>query len=382
MSDNRNINKLNLDKKIIENSNINFLIGSGASIPFFGVLSNIENWLTALEQDKNLPEKEKLYLKAIFYNVYFNTAMKGNLNILKENFLNKSDDLSYVKNNYKKFFETIYELIFKRKSSLSKQINIFTTNIDIFHEYILDELNYDFNDGFWGRFNPKLDLSSFRRTFHKESLFFNKISEIPIFNIYKIHGSVTWKYENNEIIFDLNLSQLKKIESLLKSINLPTIDKDKEYEEVKNQVDFEKLEEEKEKIEEFIKAYEQLQIINPTKEKFQETVFRKNHYELLRIFANELEKENTILIVFGFSFADEHIRDIVIRALNYNPLLNIFVFDYNGEGVKAIENEKSKIKNNNLHIIKPDENNKYNFETINKEFLKILNEIKDTNEKN
>ena len=375
-----NTNILVLDKKVIENSNINFLIGSGASVPFFGVLSNIENWLTDLEKDKNLLEKEKLYLKAVFYKIYFETAMKNNLNILKENSSNKSNDLFYVKNNYKKFFETIHELIFQRKSNLSKQINIFTTNIDIFHEYVLDTLNYEFNDGFIGRFNPKLDLSSFRKTFHRESLFFSKISEIPLFNIYKLHGSVTWKYKNNEIIFDLNLSLLEKVESLLKSINLPIINKDEKYEKIKKQIDFKKVEEQKEKIEKFIQVYEQLQIINPTKEKFQETVFRKNHYELLRIFANELEKENTILIVFGFSFADEHIRDIVIRALNYNPLLNIFVFDYNGKGVKAIENEMNKIQNSNLHIIKPSKNQKYDFETINQKFLEILNEVKDAHE--
>jgi len=374
-----NTNMLGLDKKVIENSNINFLIGSGASVPFFGTLSNIEDWLTNLEKDKSLSEKDKLYLKAIFYKTYFETAMKDNLNILKEDFSNES--LSYVKNNYKNFFETIYELIFQRKSNLSKQINIFTTNIDIFHEYVLDTGNYEFNDGFIGRFNPKLDLSSFRKTFHRESLFFSKISEIPIFNIYKLHGSVTWKYKNDEIIFDLNLSLLKEVKESLNSINLPIIEKiDKEYEEIKKQIDLKKVKEQKEKIEEFIQAYEQLQIINPTKEKFQETVFRKNHYELLRIFANELEKENTTLIVFGFSFADEHIRDIVIRALNYNPVLNIFVFDYNGKGVKDIEKEIDKIQNNNLHIIKPLKKEKYDFETINQKFLEILNEVKDAHE--
>ncbi|QDD68122.1 hypothetical protein C6V80_09620 [Caminibacter pacificus] len=121
-------------------------------------------------------------------------------------------------------------------------------------------------------------------------------------------------------------------------------------------------------------------MINPTKEKFQETVFKKTHYELLRIFSNELEKENTILIVIGFSFADEHIRDITIRALNYNPLLNVFVYDYDGNGVKHIEIENTKIKNNNLHIIKPQENYQYDFENINHDFENILKEIKEIKE--
>ena len=55
--------------------------------------------------------------------------------------------------------------------------------------------------------------------------------------------------------------------------------------------------------------------------------------------------------------------------------MNIFVFDYDGNGVKAIENEKSKIKNNNLHIIKPNENKKYDFYAINNYFANILKDI-------
>lgn len=386
---------MKLNKYIFENTDINFLLGSGASVPLLGTLTNIENWLTELEKD-TLEKCKKNKLKAIFYKKYFEIAMEDNIFIIKPihqykkfNFKKSSfkifdDILQYkqtinykfyiTKKNYKNFFQLIKKLIDLRKTQvLNKQINIFTTNIDILNEFILEQLGYEFNDGFIGRFNPKYDLSSFRKSYHKESLFFNKTSEVPVFNIYKLHGSITWKYEKENVIFDRNLELITNLIELKSKLSLPNINITTDYEEIKESIDFNKID--SKNISNFIEEYEKLQIINPTKEKFQETVFRKIHYELLRLFANELEKEKSTLIVIGFSFADEHIREIIIRALNYNPLLNIFIFDYNGNGVEAIENELSKIKNNNLHIIKPKNGEKYDFNTINKYLLNIINEI-------
>ena len=60
-------------------------------------------------------------------------------------------------------------------------------------------------------------------------------------------------------------------------------------------------------------------IVNPTKEKFSDTLLNKNYYELLRIFSNELEKENTLLVVNGFSFNDEH--------MDFVNQINAFLFN-------------------------------------------------------
>jgi len=57
------------------------------------------------------------------------------------------------------------------------------------------------------------------------------------------------------------------------------------------------------------------------------TVLESIYYELLRLYANELERENCLLVVFGFSFADEHIRDITFRAMK-NPTLRVVVVAY------------------------------------------------------
>ena len=61
--------------------------------------------------------------------------------------------------------------------------------------------------------------------------------------------------------------------------------------------------------------------------KFSDTLLNKNYYEMLRLFSNELEKENALLVVNGFSFRDEHILDLVKRSM-VNPSLKILLFLY------------------------------------------------------
>lgn len=56
-------------------------------------------------------------------------------------------------------------------------------------------------------------------------------------------------------------------------------------------------------IESFLRIYNELVMINPTKEKFALTTIDYNFYEQLRMYSNALERENSILFVTGFSFA-------------------------------------------------------------------------------
>src|SRR5215510_9786154 len=54
----------------------------------------------------------------------------------------------------------------------------------------------------------------------------------------------------------------------------------------------------------------------------------RNYYELLRIYAYELDRLNALLVTFGFSFGDEHIFDITKRGLK-NPTLKLVAFAFN-----------------------------------------------------
>ena len=89
----------------------------------------------------------------------------------------------------------------------------------------------------------------------------------------------------------------------------------------------------------------------------------------MRLMSNNLEKENSLLFAMGFSFEDEHIRNIVKRALKTNPTLMVFIFSYQDSGKKRYL-ELFGENDSNLLIITPSEFNKANE-------LKDGNEIKE-----
>lgn len=375
--------KRNHIKFVFQDCNINFLIGSGLSTPFLGTLGKIEEWLTDLEKAKEdllISDEQYIFIKASLYNAYFEVAMQGNLDILKfdnevTEYLELDDtDTPEVKNSkklnntylsYKDFLNTLNHILYERRSNtVSKQVNLFTTNIDIFLEKTLEHLDLHFNDGFNGIFKEKFNLSNFKKLFYQKSLQYDNISEIPVFNLLKVHGSVTWKMISKNIYFS-RLVTLKKIVKLIGDEELGFIEiiklNNEKWEEdgedltindiIKLAEDFDDLPD----LSEFQELYDKLQIINPTKEKFKDTTFNKTYYELLRLYANELEKENTVLFVMGFSMADEHIREITIRALKSNPTLKVFFVAFKESDIDTLSKYLEKRPYHNLEILAPEE---------------------------
>ncbi|WP_281846810.1 hypothetical protein [Olleya namhaensis] len=387
-------NELKHQKNIFQDCNINFLIGSGLSTPFFGTLGNIETWLEGLEElksSRSMPDNNYLLVKSTLYKAYFEIAMKDNINIQKAEIntdeyeadeITPEQKLNNTYKAYKDFFKTLNHILYERRSNtINKQINLFTTNIDIFIEKLLEDLDLQFNDGFNGVFNKKFSLSNFKKSFYQKSLHYDNISEIPVFNLLKIHGSVTWEMNNGNINFS-NLSILKEVSDEISKISLLDI---KTLNDAKRTTDnrnltIDEIVSEVTKITpipivtDFIKSYEKLQIVNPTKDKFKDTTFNKNYYELLRLYANELEKENSALFVMGFSMADEHIREITIRAIKSNPTLKIFIVSYTESAIDIINNFKSdKIDINsfpNVEFINPEDG--FNLRKFNEYLLSPL----------
>lgn len=91
-------------------------------------------------------------------------------------------------------------------------------------------------------------------------------------------------------------------------------------------------------------------MVNPTKKKFEETVFQQHYYQALRLLSHGLEKPQTVLICFGFSFKDEHITEIIKRSLT-NPTLKIFIFCYTQSSKDEI---KSVIDDSRITFIYPE----------------------------
>ena len=374
-------------KSIVQDCNVNFLVGSGLSVPYLKSLGKIESLLTELSQKKDqeqITKDQEAIIRASIYQYFFDNCISKNIDILNET--NESNN--EVLNDYNNFIKIINTIILNRRSSvLSKQINIFTTNFDIFLEKSLELANVEYNDGFNGLFNPVFNISNFKKSFLKRSLHYDNIYELPVFNLIKIHGSLTWKKEEGkeDIFFDKTLSLMKEIEKVKLPdndiIKIKSLDR---YPSIEKLSEATKNKQCSQNIGNFIKKYEKLSIINPTKEKFKETILNRNYYELLRIYSTELEKENTVLFIMGFSFSDEHIREVTIRTANSNPTLKIYIFAYDEESKKHIETEinKSKPNNENIQILSPqdlqnsDDFRKFNFSNINKNvFNKLLEKI-------
>jgi hypothetical protein len=372
----------------IQDSNINFLFGSGMSAGYLEILGNIENLLTELDKKVFNDEKQKALIRASILNKYFEGVIEKNTNILDE--ISTDPKLASTLNSYKTFFKTLNQLILLRRNKLlSKQVNIFTTNIDIFLEKAVEEVRLESNDGFGKGFKPKYDLSNFKKSIFQKSLHFDNSSEIPVFNILKIHGSLTWKYDGGNIYFDSTLEQTKMLKITSKSDLIEVITEDiksnekDDLESLIAKIPASTIDETK--FSSFLEEYDKLSIVNPTKGKFQQTVLEQKYYDLLRIYANELERENTLLFVMGFSFADEHIRDLTIRVANSNPTLMIYIFAYTtdarGELEKVLDIENN-VKNKNIAIVSPSQSEQgdkdlkddfsYDFDQINKRVFKQL----------
>lgn len=361
-------------KTFVQSANINFLIGSGLSCPFLQTLGNIEKQLTALE---DVPKEKRTGVKATLYREYFEKVIVPNLMRGEEH-----ENYSATLRNYKEFLIIWNAILHNRCTSLmSKQANIYSTNIDLMVENAVEAVEVEFNDGFIGSVKPVFNEANFQKTIRKESTHFHNSTELPVFNLLKMHGSVNWKAVRGKITNDFDLSVVAHVKEVVDSYEdgvFPKYNEDNAMivSQIEDSVDFS----------EFIEAYNQFQIVNPTKQKFSVTVMDVHFYELIRMFSNSLEKENSMLFVMGFSFADEHIRNIVRRALKTNPTLLVVVFAFKDAEEKSFSSLLGE-EFSNLTILTPskysDDNDLtddskidiFDFKNINKVFKGLLDLI-------
>lgn len=327
-------------EKIIESSHVNFMIGSGTSRNYLDTLWNIESLLTEFDKEKK-ETPEYILIEASIKYWYFEKCMRGNLKLIDSNFplsAEKEEPFEETCKNYDDFIKAINIILLKRKTNLlNKQVNLFTTNMDLFLDKTLDKLNIEFNDGFSGKFESTFSTSNYQKIVYKNSSQYNFQAELPLFNLFKLHGSLTWKQVKEEkIVYDSKSFALQELNDITFKVDdelLPLENKFSKLIELAEAKEEFKLE----KHIEFLEEYKNLIMINPTKEKFESTTLRLEYYEQLRMYSNALEKENSVLFVCGFSFADEHLKEITLRAANSNPTLIIYIFCFD-------EVEKNKIE--------------------------------------
>lgn len=364
-------------RTIVESAHLNFLIGAGTSSPYFAALGNIEDALAEVA-DVDAPEHAKALVRASIQAYFFENVLAPNAKILERDALAEG-----VLRSYATFVRTLNRILLRRRSTLlSKQANIFTTNVDMLFEVAMEEIGIDFSDGFSGKIRPKFDLGDFSTLRFRVGSRYEHRFEVPVFNLVKIHGSAAWRQHEREsrkadIYFDHGLTLVGEVGGLLHAAKphllsvlvdpqpegqgpaIRPID-DLVAEAGQYLENFDLLGTEDgalmpTAVEAFATGYNKLGIVNPDKRKFATTVLNETYYELIRRLANELEKENSVLFVHGFSFRDEHLRDLVLRAARTNPTLQVIVFCYSRGGLRAYEQllPDAEVKNGNIEFVVP-----------------------------
>ena len=168
-------------------------------------------------------------------------------------------------------------LIYKlRNYGCLPRTKIFTTNYDLAFEHSLDALSVDYTDGFTGfvnrQFDPRTLINSAKAT------------------LIKIHGSVNWVEEETKI---------KELQ--------PRFVNGKACIEDTKPV-----------------------LIYPTSNKLYQT-YSTPYSELMRYMLNEMVTERNVILVMGYKYGDEHINEILYKALQ-NPQ-NVFYFFQYGETI-------------------------------------------------
>lgn len=184
---------------------------------------------------------------------------------LIDNFVNSID---YAELNLHEIF-----LLKLRSFGCLSRSSIYTPNYDLAFEYMMDKLRIEYCDGFSGFVN---------RVFDPRTL----VSNVKT-SIIKIHGSVNWKSEEDKIKeFQPRFSEHKVV-----------IDD-------KTPV-----------------------LIYPTSDKLYQT-YSTPYSELMRHMLDEMETGKNVIIVLGYKYGDDHINEILLKALE-NPNNIYYFFLYN-----------------------------------------------------
>ncbi|WP_314555970.1 SIR2 family protein [uncultured Rothia sp.] len=303
--------------EVAVSKNVNFLIGSGCSSGAIGTMNTY--WQQASEKNNhNLIEcGDGKYCSDCRNegNKLLTEDVKRISEMILEKYENteeanfkKIQDVSKV---YISFVQEVINLMNRMNSRQNpRNINIFTTNYDLFIENALDKVSktetFVINDGARGYFKRVLDSSNFNRTVSYRGPSNNYVDEIPSISLIKPHGSVNWEKTADE-----------EIEIKAEVVDIPVV-------------------------------------VNPDGHESRETFEENYFHDMLRIFQTELDKPQSVLFVIGFSFQDKHIAKMMQRALR-NKELNVYIFCYsnNTEGTirKNLECDDKDIKN--LKFIRP-----------------------------
>lgn len=295
--------------------NVCFLFGSGTSCPsipnmsvlFDAVKKEIENTTNErykrlfnqinIQAKGNLEEILGILISGLSYINGFPNYKYKNLRKSANNLIKLIEKTIFDKINIKfdtaeqkkvlEYYKTFYQKLALRNKDLSR-ICVFTTNNDLYNEMAMDSLNIHYVNGFSGGITKHFNPAMFNYTYSKRmDVSIDKYEPVEnMVYLYKIHGSVNWIDANDDGNNFFSIQELKHTK-WLKNKNI---------------------------------------LIYPTPTK-QNKSLGAPYVDLFREFQHRLLEPNTVLFVIGYSFSDEHVNDIIYRALATNTTFNVVVIN-------------------------------------------------------
>ena len=255
----------------------------------------IEDILNHIRQIREITggRKDKNYI-----NVDGETAINLDMEICKNIFkiIMDKEEVANI-DNTKKFLAWLN----MQNRNYSKEI--FTTNYDLIIEKALEGISIPYFDGFVGSYEPFFWQESIDAFVEQNDLTHNWI------RLWKIHGSLNWSWKNDENKKNYRIIRVGKINSI---------------ECISNEL-----------------------VIYPSKEKYDSS--RKQpfiaYFDRLK---NYLLSGELLFVFTGYSFADQHINEIIFNCLRQNNRLFVLIFFYQDEEVDNICKTASSYLNLNV----------------------------------
>ncbi len=282
--------------KAFQSGHLNLLLGAGASMPAVPVAGDIEREIEALQASGKIDEAKQRLCQLL---ETIQTAVNDALG---------DPAAQPVVVQYGALLRTLNALLTERRTALlPKQVTLFTTNYDVFLESSADLCSgLTVTNGFAKR--PLSDslcefsMKPFSVTSFDTGNAYEYRVELPTVHVVKLHGCLTWHRDGDRLVQ----------RNAVHKFAVPTTAAERAA---------------------FI---ERFAVVLPQSTKFRESVLERTYYDLLRLYANALDRENALLITFGFSFRDEHILHLTQRALK-NPTLMLYVAAYDSSAAADLE---------------------------------------------
>ncbi|MGE0094717.1 MAG: SIR2 family protein [Alphaproteobacteria bacterium] len=159
---------------------------------------------------------------------------------------------------------------------------IFTTNYDLFNEVAMDRLSIPYGNGFSGTVERRFNPATFRHSLAEQlDITSRKWSAVDSFvYLCKLHGSINW-VDREGGLFPIQETQS-------------------------------------------VASNSERVMIYPTPAK-QNASFASPYSDLFREFQSRVVRDQSVLFVLGYSFADEHVNNIIFQALTV-PTFRMIAF--------------------------------------------------------